>query len=94
MDLESITRWADYSRAKDEMFVHTDTSVAPWWVVEAEDKRRARLNMIAHLVSSVPYREVPRPALELPHRPPASDYVRPPRELFKTVPDHAATLIN
>ena len=57
MDLESITRWADFSRAKDDMFVHTDTSVSPWWVVEAEDKRRARLNMIAHLLSSVPYRE-------------------------------------
>ena len=93
MDLESITRWEDYSRAKDEMFVHTDTSVAPWWVVEAEDKRRARLNMIAHLLSTVPYREVPRRALELPDRPPESDYVRPPRELFKNVPDHAATLI-
>jgi polyphosphate kinase 2 len=93
MDLESITRWADYSRAKDEMFVHTDTSIAPWWVIEAEDKRRARLNMIAHLLSSVPYRKVPRPEFKLPHRPPASDYVRPPRELFKTVPDHAATLI-
>jgi polyphosphate kinase 2 (PPK2 family) len=93
MDLESITRWADYSRAKDEMFVHTDTSVAPWWVVEAEDKRRARLNMIAHLLSTVPYQEVPRRALELPERPPESDYVRPPRELFKNVPDHAGTLI-
>ena len=76
MDLESITRWADYSRAKDEMFVHTDTSIAPWWVVEAEDKRRARLNMIAHLLSSVPYREVPRRALELP-RPPAGVGLRP-----------------
>ena len=94
MDLESITRWADYSRAKDEMFVHTDTSAAPWWVVEAEDKRRARLNMIAHLLSSVPYQEVPPRALKLPHRPPASDYVRPPRELFRNVPDHAATLID
>ena len=94
MDLESITRWADYSRAKDEMFVHTDTSAAPWWVIEAEDKRRARLNMIAHLLSSVPYQEVPPRALKLPHRPPASDYVRPPRELFRNVPDHAATLID
>jgi polyphosphate kinase len=93
MDLESITRWADYSRAKDEMFVHTDTSVAPWWVIEAEDKRRARLNMIAHLLSTVPYQEVPRRALELPERPHASDYVRPPRELFKNVPDHAGTLV-
>ena len=59
MDVESITRWEDYSRAKDEMFVHTDIPEAPWWIVEGEDKRRARLNMIAHLLSSVPYREVP-----------------------------------
>jgi hypothetical protein len=62
-------------------------------VVEAEDKRRARLNMIAHLLSTVPYQEVPGRALELPERPHSSDYVRPPRELFKNVPDHAATLI-
>ena len=51
MDLESISRWEDYSRAKDEMFVHTDIPEAPWWVVEADDKRAARLNMIAHLLS-------------------------------------------
>src|SRR5215467_9210167 len=51
MDLESIRRWEDYSQAKDEMFVHTDTSDSPWYVVEADDKRRARINMIAHLLS-------------------------------------------
>jgi polyphosphate kinase 2 len=94
MDAESITRWVDFSRAKDEMFVHTDTSGAPWWVVEAENKRRARLNMIAHLLSSVPYHVVPRPGVKLPHRPPAADYRRPPMTLFKHVPDHASTLLH
>ncbi len=92
MDLESITRWEAYSRAKDDMFVHTDTLEAPWWVVEADDKRRARVNMIAHLLSSIPWEEVQRPPLELPHRPAAANYERPPRELYRSVPDHAATL--
>ena len=90
MDVGSILRWEDYSRAKDEMFVHTDIGEAPWWMVEADDKRRARLNVIAHLLSTVPYRQVPLPAIELPDRPPATDYQRPPRELFRWVPDHAA----
>ena len=81
MDLESITRWEDYSRAKDEMFVHTDLPEAPWYVVEADDKRRARLNMIAHLLSTVPYDEVD-PAGRSPcrTRPPSKGYERPPRE--------------
>ncbi|WP_329126986.1 polyphosphate kinase 2 [Streptomyces sp. NBC_01465] len=92
MDLESITRWEAYSRAKDEMFVHTDTSEAPWWVVESDDKRSARLNMIAHLLSSVPYQAQETPRLTLPPRPPATGYQRPPRELQTYVPDHAAHL--
>ncbi len=92
MDLESISRWEDYSRAKDEMFVHTDIPEAPWYVVESEDKRSARINMIAHLLSTVPYHEVQRPPLELPARPPSSGYERPPRELHTQVPDHARRL--
>ena len=92
MDLESITRWEDYSRAKDEMFVHTDIPEAPWYVVESEDKRRARINMIAHLLSTIPYHEVQRPPLELPPRPPSTGYERPPREMQTSVPDHAGTL--
>jgi polyphosphate kinase 2 len=92
MDVESIRRWEDYSRAKDEMFVHTDTADAPWYVVEADDKRRARINMIAHLLSTVPYYEVQRTPLELPGRPSAPTYVRPPRDLYRSVPDHAAEL--
>ena len=62
MDLESITRWEDYSRAKDEMFVHTDIPEAPWYVVESDDKRRARINMIAHLLSTIPYHVGPEAA--------------------------------
>jgi polyphosphate kinase len=92
MDLESISRWEDYSRAKDEMFVHTDIPEAPWNVVESADKRRARINMIAHLLSTVPYHEVQRLPLTLPPRPKSRGYVRAPRESQTYVPDHAASL--
>ncbi|HEV7656703.1 MAG TPA: polyphosphate kinase 2 [Mycobacteriales bacterium] len=92
MDLESIQRWEDYSRAKDEMFVHTDLPEAPWHVVEADDKRRARLNMISHLLTSVPYAPVPASPLALPDRPPSTGYRRTPRDMQTYVPDHAAGL--
>ena len=92
MDLQSITRWEDYSRAKDEMFIMTDIPEAPWYVVESDDKRRARINCIAHLLSTVPYRDVSPPTLDLPPRPPSSGYVRTPREMQTYVPDHAASL--
>ena len=92
MDLESITRWEDYSRAKDDMFVHTDTQVAPWYVVESDDKRRARINAIHHLLSTVPYTHVPKPHLELPARPPTTGYRRPPRDTQTFVPDYAMEL--
>jgi polyphosphate kinase 2 len=92
MDLQSLLRWEDYSRAKDEMFVHTDTAESPWWVVEGDDKRRARINLIHHLLSSIPYVVAPPEPVKLPKRPTAHQYVRPPRELFRAVPDHAATL--
>ncbi|MFC8957237.1 polyphosphate kinase 2 [Streptomyces sp. NPDC057101] len=92
MDLESLTRWEAYSRAKDEMFVHTDTADDPWYVVESDDKRSARLNMIAHLLSTVPYPEVALPDLKLPPRPASTGYKRPPKELQTVVPDHAGTL--
>jgi polyphosphate kinase 2 len=94
LDLESRARWVDYSRAKDEMFVHTDVDEAPWYVVEGDDKRRARLNCIAHLLSVVPYQDVLETPVELPPRPPESDYERPPRDLYRYVPDHAATLLS
>jgi polyphosphate kinase 2 len=93
MDLESVTRWEDYSRAKDEMFVHTDIPEAPWYVVESEDKRRARINMIAHLLSTIGYHDVQRVPLTLPRRPKPQGYVRAPREMQTYVPDHAGALI-
>src|SRR6478672_4562226 len=81
MDLESITRWEDYSRAKDEMLVHTDIPEAPWYVVESDVKKRARLNMMAHLLSTIAYVDIPAPTvLELPVRPKPKGYERPPRE--------------
>ena len=92
MDLESLRRWEDYSRAKDDMFVHTDIPESPWLVVESDNKRRARINMIAHLLSSIPYQQVPPPALELPARPAPTGYIRTERFLQNEVPDHAATL--
>ncbi|QIK74017.1 polyphosphate kinase 2 [Propioniciclava coleopterorum] len=91
-DVQSLARWEDYSRAKDEMFVHTDVQPARWNVVEAEDKRRARLNMIQHLLASIPYEPVERPTLELPERPPSTGYRRTERSLQLEVPDYAATL--
>ena len=77
MDLESRRRWVDFSRAKDDMFAVTDTKRSPWWVVDAEDKRRARLNCISHLLSLVPYEDVIPKRVELPPRL-RDDYVRPP----------------
>jgi polyphosphate kinase 2 len=93
MDLQSIKHWEDYSRAKDEMFVHTDIPEAPWNVVESDDKRRARINMIAHLLDSIPYHKVKPPPLHLPERPSSTGYQRTPRDLQNFVPDHAAELL-
>jgi polyphosphate kinase 2 len=92
VDLESITRWDDYSRAKDEMILYTDIPEAPWSIVDSDDKRRARLNMMAHLLAGIPYHEVSPPALRLPERPPSSGYRRPEKNTGLYVPDHAATL--
>jgi polyphosphate kinase len=72
--------------------VHTDIPEAPWYVVESEDKRSARINMIAHLLSTIQYREVQRPELTLPPRPPSKGYERPPREMQTQVPDHTSLL--
>jgi polyphosphate kinase len=94
MDLESVYRWEDYSRAKDEMMVHTDTPVSPWYVVESDIKKHARLNMMAHLLSTIEYYDVESPKVKLPQRPVVSgNYQRPPRELSRYVDDYAATLI-
>ncbi len=79
MDLESRTRWVEYSMAKDEMFKYTDIKQCPWWVVNSDDKKRARLNCIAHLLSMIPYEDLTPPPMELPpRRPDRTGYVRPP----------------
>lgn len=78
MDLESRDKWVEYSKAKDEMFAHTNIPEAPWFTVEADDKRRARLNCINHILSKVSYEDMTPEPLELPPRRTASDYVRPP----------------
>ncbi len=80
MDLKSRERWIEYSRAKDEMFAATDTKQAPWFVVNADDKRRARLNCIRHLLSMVPYRDLTPEPIRLPPRQPDCGYIRPPIE--------------
>jgi polyphosphate kinase len=87
MDLESWDRWQDYSRAKDEMFAHTDIKQAPWWVVDGEVKRHARLNCIAHLLDQIPYEDRTPGPIELPSRPePRRGYVRPPMDDQTFVP--------
>jgi polyphosphate kinase len=86
MDLESRSRWVDYSRAKDAMFARTDTKLSPWWVVEADVKRRARLNTVAHLLSSIPYEYVAPVPLALPPRQSDDGYQRPPRKSQRYVP--------
>jgi len=78
MDLESRARWVEYSEAKDEMFAHTDIKEAVWFVVDADDKRRARLNCIHHLLSMIQYRDLTPKPIVLPPRQKPKDYVRPP----------------
>jgi len=77
MDLESYSRWYDYSRARDEMFAATDTAWAPWFVVRSDDKERARLNCITHLLSQIPYKHVPREKIKLPKRQKPGKYEEP-----------------
>jgi polyphosphate kinase 2 len=87
MDLEGRDRWEEYSRAKDEMFRYTDTKESPWWVVDSNDKKRARLNCISHLLSVIPYQDVTPPAMVLRHRREASKgYVRVPIDSQTFVP--------
>ena len=78
MDLEARNRWVDFSRAKDEMFTRTNIPEAPWFTVEADDKRRARLNCLRHILSKVPWEDMTPPGIKLPPRPKKGDYTRPP----------------
>ena len=93
MDVQSIARWEDYSRAKDAMMEHTDLLESPWYTVESEDKRKSRINVIAHLLSTIPYTEIPPEPVEIPERPEAAGYDRPARESQTYVPDHAAAVV-
>jgi polyphosphate kinase 2 len=91
-DLLSITKWEDYSRAKDAMFEATDRPETPWWTIESDDKRSSRINAIHHLLSQVPYEYLLPEKVTIPDRPQANDYDRVPRERNRYVDDHAATL--
>lgn len=91
-DVLSITKWEDYSRAKDAMLVHTDIPEARWYEVDNEDKRRGRINMIHHLLEQIPWQPIPHETVEIPERPASRGYERPPRSLDAMVPDYAATL--
>ena len=87
MDLESRKKWVDYSKAKDEMFARTDTSESRWGVVPADDKKRARLNCLAHLLSSIPYEDLTPKKMKLPPRQSGKKYKRPPENEQHFVPD-------
>ncbi len=87
MDLQSRARWVEYSMAKDEMFAHTDIKQAPWYVVDADDKKRARLNVIHHFLSLIPYGDLTPEPIVLPARQPDRGYVRPPKSDQTYVPE-------
>jgi hypothetical protein len=87
MDLESHRRWYDYSRARDEMLDATDTPQSPWHIVNGDDKRRARLNCIAHLLSTIPYEEVEHEKVKLPKRQKAKGYAEPKNSAHRAVPE-------
>jgi polyphosphate kinase 2 len=92
IDLEARSRWEEYSQAKDQMFTYTDTSLAPWYVVPSDDKRRARLNCMSHLLSLIDYEVLPAPQPELPPAQADIGYVRPPETMQRFVPDVASEL--
>ncbi|MBO0735477.1 MAG: polyphosphate kinase 2 [Alphaproteobacteria bacterium] len=86
MDLKSYSRWYDYSRARDEMFLATDTAWAPWYVVPSDNKRRARLNVLSHILSKIPYEDMPRAKVKLPKRQERGDY-NDPDYPYKVIPE-------
>ncbi len=87
MDVESMKRFVEYSKAKDEMFAYTDTKISPWYMVDADNKKKARLNCISHLLTMIPYKELPHQEIELPERDANKGYVRPPLEEITFVPE-------
>ena len=88
MDLQSRSRWLEYSKAKDEMFAYTDIKQAPWYVVNADVKEHARLNCIKHFLSMIPYKDLTPPAIKLPPRQVVKGYVRPPITDQNIVPEY------
>jgi polyphosphate kinase 2 len=86
MDIKSRDKWEEYSKAKDRMFDYTDIKQAPWFVVNADDKKRARLNCISHIVNSIQYEDILPPPIELPHRAEGTGYIRPPFDEQTFVP--------
>jgi polyphosphate kinase 2 (PPK2 family) len=93
-DLYSRSRWTDYSRAKDEMFIHTDIPEARWNVVPSDIKKNARINCISHLLTQVPYEKVKQERVKLPKRQSREGYERPPEDLYSYVPDRAKQLLD
>ena len=91
-DLQSITRWEEYSRAKDAMFAATDSDYAPWWTIGSDDKRAARVNVMSHLISQIQFERTEPEPVRIPKRPASASYVRPPLEMRHFVPDVAAHL--
>ncbi len=87
MDVESRSRWIDYSKAKDEMFAHTDIKQAPWWVVRSDIKKRARLNVISHLLAQIPFEDLTPEPIVLPPRQRDTGYIRPPMEDQTFIPE-------
>ena len=87
VDVASRARWVEYSRAKDTMFTYTDLGVAPWYVVNADVKRHARLNCIRHLLGLIPYEELPREPVELPELQEDPNYRRPPMDRMNWIPE-------
>ncbi|PID62330.1 MAG: polyphosphate kinase 2 [Gammaproteobacteria bacterium] len=90
MDIESRSRWVEYSRAKDNMFRFTDIKEAPWYAVDADNKKLARLNTMRHLLETIPYEDLTPPPIELPERQSDSDYIRPPKDSMTMVPNYYA----
>jgi len=93
MDVQSRARWVEYSEAKDSMMAHTDIKQAPWYVIDTDDKRRARLNCIRHLLSLLPYKDLSPKRIKLPPRQKGRGYVRPPKGDQTIVPDFYAEAI-
>lgn len=87
MDLESRSRWLEFSKAKDVMFAHTDTKQVPWYVVNADDKKKARLNCVSHILSQIPYKKMNLEPIELPDLPKYEGYVRPPMNYQTFIPE-------